>query len=174
MQAEGFWRRPEGRFIATYLVLVVVAFTVVALKPVDRSVVAPYTELVARASGACLQLMGEDVTIDGCNLRSPRFAVTIYNGCNGLITSLIFTAGVLAFPASWRSRLVGVALGLLAIQLINLVRILSLFYIGALAPDLFSQAHVFVWQSIVILSGVALWVVWARWASSRRPPSTDR
>ena len=45
-------------------------------------------------------------------LKSPRFAVTIYNGCNGLITSLIFISGVLAFPARWRAKLIGVVGGL--------------------------------------------------------------
>jgi len=92
---------------------------------------------------------------------SPRFAVTIYNGCNGLITSLIFIAGVLAFPARTTAKLIGVAGGLLAIQVVNLVRIVSLFYIGIFLPDWFNDAHIFVWQSLVILAGVALWVIWA-------------
>ena len=59
-------------------------------------------------SGVVLGLLGEDIAVVGCDLRSPRFAVTIYNGCNGLITSLILVAGVLAFPASVRAKAVGV------------------------------------------------------------------
>jgi exosortase/archaeosortase family protein len=87
--------------------------------------------------------------------------VTIYNGCNGLITSLIFISGVLAFPATWRSKLAGVIGGLLSIQIINLVRIISLFYIGVYFPKYFSQSHIFIWQSVVILAGVSLWIAWA-------------
>ena len=102
------------------------------------------------------------MTIDGVILRSPRFAVTIYNGCNGLITSLIFISGVLAFPATWRAKVLGVVGGLAAIQAINLVRIISLFYIGVFFPSLFSHSHIFIWQSIVILFGVTLWMLWAR------------
>ena len=95
--------------------------------------------------------------------------MTIFNGCNGLITSLIFISGVLAFPARWQAKVIGVVGGLAAIQLLNLVRIVSLFYIGIFFPALFNDAHIFIWQSIVILAGVGLWIAWAgRFASPRR------
>ena len=95
--------RPEIRFVVLFLVLVAVVFTVLALRPVNDAIVVPFTAGVARLSGAVLGLLGEDITVAGCDLRSPRFAVTIYNGCNGVITSLIFVSAVLAFPASLRS-----------------------------------------------------------------------
>ena len=94
-------------------------------------------------------------------MSSPRFAVTIYNGCNGLITSLIFISGVLAFPAKLSAKLLGVIGGLVTIQLINLVRIVSLYYIGVFLPQHFNDAHIFVWQSLVILAGISLWILWA-------------
>jgi exosortase H (IPTLxxWG-CTERM-specific) len=157
-----FWKRPESRFLLLFLVILGAGFTVVALQPVNDAVVVPYTAIIAKAAGAVLAVLGEDIAVVGCDLRSPRFAVTIYNGCNGLITSLILVAGVLAFPASLRAKAIGVIGGLLAIQLINLVRIISLFYIGVFLPELFDEAHIFIWQSLVILAGIALWIVWAR------------
>ena len=87
--------------------------------------------------------------------------MTIFNGCNGLITSLIFVSGVLAFPARWPAKLIGVAGGLFAIQLINMVRIISLFYVGVFFPTYFNDAHIYIWQSVVILAGVGLWIGWA-------------
>ena len=164
--------RPEIRFVVLFLVLVAVMFTVLALRPVNDAVVVPFTAGVARLSGAVLGLLGEDITVAGCDLRSPRFAVTVYNGCNGVITSLIFVSAVLAFPASLRSKATGIVVGLVAIQVINLVRILALFYTGVFLPELFDEAHVVIWQSLVILAGVVLWVVWARWAS--RPATADQ
>ena len=160
--------RPELRFLARFAVLLATSFTVVALKPVNDAVVEPFTAVVARLAGAILGLLGEDVSVAGCDLRSPRFAVTIYNGCNGLVTSLVFASAVLAFPASWRAKLAGIAGGLLAIQMINLVRVVALYYTGAFLPGIFDEAHVVVWQSIVILAGVALWTGWARAASAGR------
>jgi exosortase H (IPTLxxWG-CTERM-specific) len=169
MSLETLWKRPESRFLILFLAILIVSFLVVALQPVNDNFVVPYTTMVAKVSGVALRVFGEDMTIDGCILRSPRFAVTIYNGCNGLITSLIFISGVLAFPARWPAKLIGVVGGLVAIQLINLVRIVSLFYIGIYLPQLFNESHIFIWQSLVILFGVALWIVWAqRIAQPRR------
>lgn len=157
-----WWRRPEVRFIALFLGLLVLASAIVGLRPVDAAVVAPYTAAVARVSGGVLALLGEDAVVRGSEISSPRFTVVVYNGCNGLVTSLIFAAAVVAFPAAWRARLVGLAAGLVAIQLVNQVRIVSLFYVGVFLPRYFNEAHVLVWQSIVILFGVTLWLLWAR------------
>lgn len=165
---RNLWQRPDARFLVLFLGILLIAFTAIALQPVNDAVVIPYTAFVARISGAVLGLLGEDITVAGCRLSSPRFAVTIYNGCNGLITSLIFASGVLAFPASWRAKAAGVVGGLLAIQVINQVRIVSLFYIGVFLPEYFDESHILIWQSLVILAGVGLWIAWARLAAAER------
>jgi exosortase H (IPTLxxWG-CTERM-specific) len=172
MDLRALWRRPDARFLILFLVILGIGFTVVALRSVDEAFVAPYTTLIARVSGGVLALLGEDITVEGQVLRSPRFSVTIYNGCNGLITSLIFISGVLAFPARWTAKLIGVIGGLLAIQIINLIRIVTLFYIGVFLPQYFSESHIFIWQSIVILAGVTLWIVWAhRYGAPKSKPA---
>lgn len=161
MDPRNLWRRPESRFLILFLSILGISFTVIALRPVNDAFVVPYTTLIAKVSGHVLSFLGEDITMNGCVLRSPRFAVTIYNGCNGLITSLIFVSGVLAFPARLSAKAIGVVGGLLAIQVVNLVRIISLFYIGIYLPKLFNSSHIFIWQSLVILAGVTLWITWA-------------
>ena len=161
MNPRDLWQKPEARFLTLFLAILGVNFTVIALRPVDDALITPYTAVIAQMSGFILRVFGENASVTGCVVSSPRFAVTIYNGCNGLITSLIFISGVLAFPARWSAKLIGVAGGLLAIQLINLVRIVSLFYIGVFLPEHFDDAHIFIWQSLVILAGVSLWIAWA-------------
>jgi exosortase H (IPTLxxWG-CTERM-specific) len=156
------WQRPEARFLMLFLSILGLSFAVVALKQVDDALITPYTNVIARMSAIVLRLLGENATVSGCVVSSSRFAVTIYNGCNGLITSLIFVSGVLAIPARWSSKVIGIVGGLLAIQLVNLMRIVSLFYIGVFFPDHFDDAHVYIWQSLVIVTGISLWVLWAR------------
>ncbi len=169
------WTTRESRFLLLFFGFLIVGFFVIALRPVNDAVVVPFTAWVARVSGVALRLLGEDLTVVGCDLRSPRFAVTIYNGCNGLITSLIFVSAVLAFPARIGAKVVGVVGGLLAIQVVNLVRILALFYTGVFAPEWFDESHLVIWQSIVILCGVALWMLWARAVTTLDAPrAADR
>ncbi len=171
MTLRDLWKRPDTRFLMLFLAILGLSFTVIALRPVNDAVVVPYTAWIARVSGAVLRLFGESATVSGCVVSSPRFAVTIFNGCNGLITSLIFISGVLAFPSRWPAKLIGVVGGLFAIQIINMVRIVSLFYIGIFFPALFNDAHTSIWQSVVILAGVGLWIGWAHFLAGpvRRP-----
>ena len=116
---------------------------------------------IARAGGATLNLLGQQTTMNGTIIRSERFAVNIRNGCNGVEAMLIYFAAVLAFPATWKSRLLGVGLGFVAIQLVNLLRVVALFLTGVYLPKLFDSSHTVIWQTIVILSGVLLWIIWA-------------
>jgi len=157
-----FLSTSAGRFVATYALVLSVSFLVLALRPVNDRVVNPYTTLVSHEARLVLNLLGEGAVVSGQVLSSPRFSVAIFNGCNGLEAILIFVSGVVAFPASWRRKLVGIVVGFLAIQAFNVVRVVSLFYVGALRPQWFSVSHVFIWQSLVIVFGVVLWLVWAR------------
>ena len=71
-------------------------------------------------------------------------------------TALLLAAAVLAFPAGWRQRLIGFLLGFLGIQVLNLIRVVSLVWIGRHRPALFDSSHTVIWQTIVILCGVLL------------------
>ena len=135
-----------------------VAFTTIALRPVDDAVVVPYTAFVARIAGAVRRLFGEDITMAGCEIGSPRFAVVVYNGCNGLVTSLIFVAGVLAFPASWRAEAPASSAGWSRSRSSTRCASCRCSTSASSCPDYFDEAHILVWQSVVILAGVGLWM----------------
>lgn len=148
-------------FLARFLVLLLVLYFLVAWRPANDHVVVPLTSGVASVSGAILRAMGESIAIDGTIISGGSFSVNIENGCNGIETALLFVSAVLAFPASWRARLLGGVAGLLAIQLVNLVRVVSLFWIGRHHPELFQSSHTVIWQSAVVLFGVVLFFLWA-------------
>lgn len=169
-----FWRRNrrELTFLILFVVLLGGGFTLISVNWFNDHVIEPFTAGIARASGATLDLLGQEVTMQGTVIRSPRFAVNIRNGCNGVEAMLIFLAAVLAFPAPWKSRLAGLALGILAIQVVNLVRVVALFLTGVYFPRIFDTSHTVIWQTIVILFGVLLWIFWAhRFAAMPAEPA---
>lgn len=148
-------------FLARFLGLLVAFYLLAASHPVDRAVIVPFTSAIARVSAGVLNALGERVTVSGTEIRSGLFAVQIENGCNGVETALLFGSAVLAFPAPWRRRLIGLLLGFVAIQVINLVRVVTLFWVGAHRPAFFSASHTVLWQSVVVLCGVILFLLWA-------------
>lgn len=164
-------RRRSIGFLLRFVALLVVFYLIVASRPVNDNVIVPFTAGIAKVSGTVLNAIGEKVEIAGTEIRSSSFSVNIENGCNGVETALLFGAAVLAFPASWVRRSIGLAAGFLAIQVLNLFRVVTLFWVGLHRPVLFNSSHTVIWQSVVVLFGVLLFLLWA---SKQRPLSLER
>jgi exosortase H (IPTLxxWG-CTERM-specific) len=163
--APGTRQRSFG-FLLRFVLFLVVFYFLVAAKPVNDRVIVPFTAWIASASATVLNVLGERATVQGTEIHSGSFGVNIENGCNGVETALLLAAAVLAFPARWRQRLIGFFLGFLAIQVLNVIRVVSLVWIGRHRPALFDSSHTVVWQSAVVLFGVLIFLFWA---SRQRP-----
>jgi exosortase H (IPTLxxWG-CTERM-specific) len=154
-------RRRSFGFLARFLLLLLAFYALVAWRPVNDRAVVPFTAGIARAGGWILNRMGERVTVEGTRIGSAAFSVNVENGCNGIETALLFGSAVLAYPAPWAWRAAGLAIGFAAIELVNLMRVVSLFWIGAHRRELFTTSHTVLWQSAVVLVGVLLFLLWA-------------
>jgi exosortase H (IPTLxxWG-CTERM-specific) len=93
---------------------------------------------------------------------SNGFAVSIEAGCNGVEATIVLVAAILAFPAPWKRKLVGLAIGVIAVQGLNVVRVISLFYLGQWNSDVFEWAHLYVWQALIMLDVLIVWLLWVR------------
>jgi exosortase H (IPTLxxWG-CTERM-specific) len=159
-------RRRSLGFLVRFVLFLVAFYFLVASKPVNDHVIVPFTGWIARTSGTVLSALGERATVQGTEIHSGSFGVNIENGCNGVETALLLASAVLAFPAGWRQRLTGFLLGFLGIQVLNLIRVVSLVWIGRHRPALFDSSHTVIWQSAVVLFGVLIFLLWA----SRQKP----
>ena len=90
------------------------------------------------------------------------FAISIEAGCNGIEAALILIAAMLAFPAPWKHRAIGILAGLAAVQALNVVRVVSLFYIGQWDLRVFQWAHLYLWQALIMLDVLIVWLIWIR------------
>ena len=97
-----------------------------------------------------------------CAARTNGFAVSIEAGCNGVEATLVLLAAMLAFPAPWRHKVVGLVIGVVAVQLLNILRVISLFYLGQWNYDVFEWAHLYVWQALIMLDVLVVWLIWVR------------
>ena len=130
--------------------------------PVHQKVMIPFANLLARTSAFLLKLLGTAATVSGSLIVSPRFAADIKAGCTGAEPIIILLSAIFAFPSPWKARVCGAMLGIVVLQIVNLIRIVSLVYLGINHPRYFHEAHAFVWQIVIIALSLFLWMVWAR------------
>lgn len=164
-------RREKFLFLAKFFGTLIAAYVVVALRPVNDHVVVPFTAAIAGLAGAILNAGGEGVLVKGTAIISPRFSVNVNNGCNGIEAMLILLAAIVAFRAPMRARVVGLLLGAAIVQVLNQVRIITLYLVGAHEPQLFDLFHTAIWQVIVIGAAVVFFVVWSIRVGPARLPS---
>ena len=159
------------RHFTLKFVLVLVALFAFELTPPGQALVKPWTAFVASASAGLVQAFDGDAAARGIVLYSRKsgFAVEIQAGCNGIEAMLVLVAGMLAYPAPWRQRAAGIAIGAVAIQALNLVRVVSLFYLGQWNRDWFEWAHLYAWQALIMLDALVVWLLWIRHVDSRGP-----
>jgi exosortase H (IPTLxxWG-CTERM-specific) len=160
--------RTRITFVAKFAASLVGFFAIIALNPVHEHVIVPLTAAGAQATAVLLRTANEPVAVAGTIIRSQRFALDVRNGCNGVEAMLLLAAAILAFPATLRSRVIGLVAGSVAIQILNLVRVGSLVWLGEHHRDLFDFVHVGVWQSIIILAAVSMFVFWSLKFAERR------
>lgn len=159
-----------SRFFVLFVVLVVVLFTLELTHPVQNLIVLPWTALLASISAALIGAFDADVLAYGKILQDARtgIGVSIEAGCNGVEACLILLAALLAYPASWTMRLIGVAFGFVAIQAVNVLRVITLFYLAGWNHAVFEFAHLYLWQALIMLDVLVVWLLWIRQVERRK------
>ncbi|MET0204297.1 MAG: exosortase H [Casimicrobiaceae bacterium] len=152
------------RFFVLFLLLLALLFGLELTPWAQRWFVEPWTTALARISTSLVTLFDSGVQATGKVIASTSngFAVSIEAGCNGIEATIVLLAAILAFPAPWKHKLVGVAAGIVAVQGLNVLRVISLFYLGQWNRDVFEWAHLYVWQALIMLDVLVVWLVWVR------------
>ncbi len=160
-------RRPALRFGLTFMLLAGTLSLAYAYSYPPGSALATwfqrYLEAYAQAAGALLSLLDPSVHVQGAQILG-RYPLWIVKDCDAMEVKILFTAAVLAFPSTWRSKAFGVIVGVFALFVANLVRIATLYFVGVHAPDSFESAHREIWPLILVGTALGLFAIWVRWA----------
>jgi exosortase H (IPTLxxWG-CTERM-specific) len=129
-----------------------------------------YLGVLARISAVMLGWIEPGVAIRGNLISSPAFSVEVARGCDAVQVCSLLAAAVVAFPLGVKARLRGLALGILVLQVFNLLRIVTLFLIGAHFSTIFHASHVYIWPTVLIVVTITVWIAWVRWETRLEPP----
>ena len=153
-----------ARFLLLFCGVLGGLFAIEMLKPVQEGVIQPFTGLLAALSTAIILPFDDTVIAQGRILRDATtgFAVSIEAGCNGVEAAIVLIAGVVAFPASVKHKIIAILAGFFFVQALNIVRIISLFYLGQWNYVAFEWFHLYLWQALIILDALVVWLIWLR------------
>jgi len=161
------------RFTILFIVIVITLFTLELYEPVRQAVILPFTGYLATISASIMHIFDADVISNADVIRSKSTgqAVRIAAGCNGVEAVIVLFAAIFAFPSSFKHKLYGFLLGFIAIQALNLVRIISLFYLLQWDKVWFDWFHLYLWQALIILDALIVWLIWLRYLPKNNTPT---
>lgn len=120
----------------------------------------PLRNVSAEVTAWLLRLFGSPTTTDGYFLNAGDLRFVVSADCTPAGPLLLLWGAMLVYPATLRSKLTGMALGAVALISLNFVRLVSLVIIGVEWNQALDVAHLLIWQSVMILASVVIWVAW--------------
>ena len=152
------------RFFVLFLIMLAVLFGFELTPWAERWFVEPWTITLAKISTWLVTLFDGQVEATGRVMRSLSngFGVSIEKGCNGIEATIVLVSAMLAFPSPWKHKIIGILSGFVAVQALNVVRVISLFYLGQWNATAFEWAHLYVWQALIMLDVLIVFLIWIR------------
>jgi len=97
-----------------------------------------------------MQVLG----IDGSN------GVWVGSNCNAISLFSLFSVFIIAYPGSWKQKTWFIPAGILAIHLINILRVVALAMIANYDYTLLDFNHTYTFTFLVYAFIFALWIIW--------------
>jgi exosortase family protein XrtM len=100
-------------------------------------------DCILRPATALIRLLSPDMHIElaGRTISSSTSHLRIIRGCEGIEIFLLLVSGILAFPAGWRTRVQGLAIGFALAYLLSLSRLIALYFTLSYVPNAWEALH---------------------------------
>jgi exosortase/archaeosortase family protein len=92
--------------------------------------------------------------------------------CSGVTIGWLLLAAIFAYPSARWAQITGFLAGLGVLLVVNVLRVVSLFWVGAFFPGTFDSIHEQYWPVLLIVVTVylfALWLLWVQGMVKRSP-----
>lgn len=123
-----------------------------------RGYLDPMIEMTAEVTGALSNVTGVPATVIGNQVFLASRVLRIDLDCTGLSILLVYSALVLAYPLSVRTRLLSLAVGVPTLIVANVIRLLAVAQLsGPLEDRAFFFAHDYLFKVYMVAVVIALW-----------------
>ena len=154
------------RFLIIYFVLTGLFFLFTFFEPVQKKfdVNNLYSKLIVFITHHILNLFHIQSSYHGTIITLPGVSLDVLFGCNGLEAVMIYSIAILAFPAAWKKKLIGIIVGFIIIQVINIIRIVGLAYAAVNYREVFKILHIYIAQGLMIAIALGTFFIYLNYA----------
>jgi exosortase/archaeosortase family protein len=125
----------------------------------------PVIQATTDITAWCANATGVPATVSGNEIGLATRILRIDLDCTGLSLVAIYSALVLAYPLSFKSRIVGLAAGIPALLLANFLRLWAVAQLsGPLDQNTFMFVHDYLFKIAMVAVVIALWGLYLSWA----------
>ncbi|HSI91325.1 MAG TPA: archaeosortase/exosortase family protein [Adhaeribacter sp.] len=122
-------------------------------------------------SSEVLQLVGYNAGAQGDRLTINGYpVVAVGNPCNAMVLFALFAGFIIAYPGPWKAKLYYIPVGIIAIYLLNVLRIV------ALALNSFHSRHTLEFNNKYTFAAVVyccIFLFWMYWVKHYAKPVTE-
>ena len=120
---------------------------------------------IAAASTWLAHVVGSAATVvNGNYISAAGMTLNINHECTGVFVLFVLISFIGAYPAPATTKLVGTAIGIVGLTLINVIRIATLVRIVEFYPDAFTYFHEYVWQGAFLMLVTLYAITWVEWS----------
>ncbi|SMC08671.1 archaeosortase/exosortase family protein [Nitratiruptor tergarcus] len=159
------------KFVTLYVLYLAIAFFLVDFEPMRKAlhIESFYNSFIASLSAFFIHMLGIVVTATNDTLHLPHADMIIKFGCNGLEAVLIYLAGVFAYPAKSKLKIIYGIFGTIILEVINIARIALLAWTIEHYPKYFELMHTYLTQSIMIVLAFLAFLFYLQRVSDEKP-----
>ncbi len=154
---------PILRFITLFAILMAVFYLSTTTPFFQNDLLPIYLQLIAKLAAIALNVLGQNVTVVDTMILSSQFSINVVRGCDAIEPTVLFITAVLAFSTPILLKIPALIIGTVFLFFINLIRIISLFFVGIYYPKILDIMHIEVWSTLFILLAMLFFVLWLLW-----------
>lgn len=153
-------------FVIKYFSVVLLFYIIILF--IKDNLLKQYLESIALLASNIIGLFDKSIVHNGSRISNDFFSIQISFGCDGSEAMMLLLAGIVAYKTEIRKKLFGLILGLITIFLLNLLRIVALFYIGYSDIDLFNSFHLTYFPILFIIIPIVMFLIWIDYVKKQK------
>ncbi|OQX89097.1 MAG: hypothetical protein B6D65_04950 [candidate division Zixibacteria bacterium 4484_93] len=148
------------RFLISMILFIVAEYLLLYVLPPESFRTAPIN-FTAGLFFRILELLGFSASLSGAVIQLRHISLEIVYECTGVFAFFILSGAILAYPSRGWHKLLGHIVGLPAVFILNIIRLVVLAVIGEyFSLSVFNFVHEYLWQITFIVVVLLFWVLW--------------